>query len=236
MTRIQPPTEHESLFPDSWITGVAAAELARNDKDVLIDEVARAATPTPSAPDLGPRARGRPSEAELAELRREMQRLERQMEAMRRRPRYLECSAVRPGRALSPGQEEPEIPLMPPGEPPTHGPDRAARRRRIGRIPTVLIGALGVLAALAILVMALSLEFRGHPLGQRMQQVGQGLALRVERIGETLGAKADTVRGGLGELRGLAAALWDRPGGEQGVPGESALAAVPPAKPTGQRD
>lgn len=232
MTRPQPPIDDNGLFPASWITGVAAAELARNDKDVLIDEVARAAPPAPPAPDFALRARSRPSAVELAELRREMQRLERQMEAMRRRPRYLE----RPAKALSLGQDEPEIPLMPPGEPPTGGPDRAARRRRTGRIPTVLIGALGVLAALAILVMALSLEFRGHPLGQRMQQTGQGLALHVERIGATLGAKADTVRGGLGELRGLAAALWDQPGGEQGVQGESALAAVPPAKPAGQGD
>ena len=191
------PPKQDDLFPASWITGVAAAELARFDEDVLIDEVAAATRPAaPQAPGVG--RRRRPSEAELNELRREMQRLEQQMEAMRRRPRYLDGRL--PGMAvrLMAPRAEPTIPVVSLDEPADAPPGIAPRRRRIGRIPAVAIGAVGVVAAIAILAMALSLAFGGDQLGARVEKAWQGIGARLDRVGAGHGAKVATLDNGLG--------------------------------------
>lgn len=227
MAGAEPPRD-DDLFPASWITGVAAAELARFDEDVLVDEVVAAAMcPSGHEAAAGGRRR-RPSEAELNELRREMQRLEQQMEAMRRRPRYLDGRLPGMAPGLTAREVEPTIPVVSLDEPADGPPGIALRRRRIGRIPAVVIGALGVMAAIAVAVMALSLEFGGDPLGQRVDQVWQGVAARLDRVGATLGAKVATVENGLGALRDWAVTVWTESGGGAGQQGAELQAAAPP--------
>lgn len=82
-----PPKKTKNLFPDSWVVGPAAAELARNDVGVLLADdpraaelarVADAATESRSDADGGPAGEGRHDD-EIAELKRENARLQRRI-------------------------------------------------------------------------------------------------------------------------------------------------------------
>lgn len=89
MTEQAVPKRQNGIFPDSWVVGTAAAELARHDPGVLLDRIAPVeevdvdVDGTGRAPcRMGSR---RPSAEEIEELRRVMRRLEEDFAASRAR-------------------------------------------------------------------------------------------------------------------------------------------------------
>ena len=80
----KPPNTKRDLFPDTWVVGTAAAELAKNDEGVLLaddpDRVPGSVVeiqPREDTPSPAPVEPRRPIEEELAELRAENERLRR---------------------------------------------------------------------------------------------------------------------------------------------------------------
>lgn len=189
-----PPKKTKNLFPDSWVVGPAAAELARNDVGVLLADdpraaelarVADAAAESRSGAHAGPAGKGKHGD-EIAALKRENERLQRRIAATRGRlgtmagrveelNAGIDASAAAAAAVFGPadkmyGDERPGFS------------ERRPARARLGRnlgIAAVLLAVVGVGAAWTI---GGQLAGRESTAGQRLQAIGVKVGQVVSRV------------------------------------------------------
>ena len=236
-----PPKKTKNLFPDSWVVGPAAAELARNDVGVLLADdpraaelarVADAATEPRSHADGGPAVEGHHDD-EIAELKRENARLQRCIAGSRGRRACMagrvkelhagiDASAAAAAAAFGPadtlyGDERPGFS------------GRRPARARLGR-------NLGVAALLTALVVIGAAWIAGGHLAGRDSTVEQRLraiGVKVEQVVSRV--DADRIRqmtnGELQELKRTFKAFRDWTVASLGRSDAAQSEAVPPGAP-----
>ena len=185
-----PPKKTKNLFPDSWVVGPAAAELARNDVGVLLADDPRAAELARVADAATePRSEAAPGLAdeghlgdEIAELKRENARLQRRIAASRGRLSSMAGSAeeqdagIGASAATAAAAFGPADTLYGDERPGFSG--RRPARARLGR-------NLGVAALLAALVVIGAAWIAGGQLAGRDSTVEQRLraiGVKVEQV------------------------------------------------------